>query len=268
MAFSLQKANMYKRISAWLFDAVICLVLITGMLVVFSALFKYDVQAEKLNGIYEDYYAKYEAEHEGVVLNPTDEEFSAFTPEELEVYHQHQNAVSALIAQDPEAQRLQIVIINYTFIMILLSTLIVALVWHFLIPLIIGDGRTLGKKIFGLAVMRTNGLKLSNPILFVRSILGLFTMETMVPVFFALMIYFGFLGVVGIIATLLIFVLQIVVMAMTKTNASIHCLLSDTVVVDFASQQIFQTQEALDEYLEQERLAELQKNENQIAFGA
>lgn len=263
MAFSLQKANMYKRISAWLFDAVMCLVLATGMLVVMSALLKYDVQAEKLNGIYEDYYARYEAEHEGVELTPTDEVFNAFTQEELEAYRQHHDEVNKLIAEDEEAQRLQMVIINYTFLMITVSLLTVSLLWYFLIPLIIGDGRTLGKRIFGLAVMRANGLKLSNPILFVRSILGLFTMETMVPVFFALMIYFGFLGLVGVIATVLLFVLEIVVMATTKTNASIHCLLSDTVVVDFASQQIFQTQEALDEFLEKERLAELQKRENQ-----
>ena len=263
MAFSLQKANMYKRISAWLFDAVMCLVLMTGMLVIMSALLKYDVQAEKLDGIYEDYYARYELEHEGVVLNPTEEVYNAFTLEELEIYQYHREAVHALISEDPEAQRLQVVIINYTFVMISVSLLIVSLVWYFLVPMLFGDGRTLGKKIFGLAVMRTNGLKLSNPILFVRSILGLFTMETMVPVFFGLMIYFGLLGLPGVIATLLLFILEIVVMATTKTHSSIHCLLSDTVVVDFASQQIFQTQEALDEFWEQERLAELQKNENQ-----
>ena len=263
MAFSLQKANMYKRISAWLFDAVMCLVLMTGMLVIMSALLKYDIQAEKLDGIYEDYYARYELEHEGVVLNPTEDVYNAFTPEELELYRYHQEAVNTLIGEDPEAQRLQVVIINYTFVMISISLLIVSLVWYFLVPMLFGDGRTLGKKIFGLAVMRTNGLKLSNPILFVRSILGLFTMETMVPVFFGLMIYFGLLGLPGVIATLLLFILEIVVMATTKTHSSIHCLLSDTVVVDFASQQIFQTQEALDEFWEQERLAELQKNENQ-----
>ena len=263
MAFSLQKANMYKRISAWLFDAVMCLVLATGMLVVMSALLKYDVQAEKLNGIYEDYYAKYEAEHEGLELNPTEEVYNAFTPEELEVFNYHLDEVSKLIGADEEAQRLQVVIINYTFVMITVSLLVVSLVWYFLIPMIMRDGRTLGKKIFGLAVMRTSGLKISNQILFIRSILGLFTMETMVPVFFALMIYFGLLGIVGVVAAVMLGILEIVVMAKTKTNASIHCLLSDTVVVDFASQQIFQTQEALDEFWEQERLLESQKNENQ-----
>lgn len=259
MAFSLQKANFFKRISAWMFDAVMCLVLTTGLLVVMSALLNYDFQAEKLNGIYDQYYAQYEAEHEGVELTPSDEAFNAFTQEELEQFKFHHAEVNKLIAEDAEAQRLQQVIINYTFLMITVSLLIVDFVWLFIIPMIFGDGRTLGKKIFGLAVMRTNGLKLSNPILFVRSVLGLFTMETMVPVFFILMIYFGLLGTVGIVATLLLFILEIVVLATTRTRSSIHCLLSDTVVVDFASQKIFQTQEELDTALEAERLAELEK---------
>ena len=46
----------------------------------------------------------------------------------------------------------------------------------------------------------------------------------------------------------LLFVLQIGVMIATKTNSSIHDLLSDTVVVDFACQQIFDTEEELIAY--------------------
>jgi len=261
MAFSLQKANFFKRISAWLFDAVMCLVLTTGALVVMSALLNYDFQANKLDALYEQYYAQYELEH-GVELGLSNEEFNKLTEEELQEYKYHYDEANKLIMQDAEVQRLHSVIMNYTFVMISVSLFAVHLIWYFLIPMILKDGRTLGKKIFGLAVMRTNGLKLSNPILFVRSILGLYTMETMVPVMFALLIYFGFLGIVGIVATLLLFALEIVVMAMTKTNSSIHDLLSDTVVVDFASQQIFQTQEALDAFWEAERALEAeQKNE-------
>ena len=78
----------------------------------------------------------------------------------------------------------------------------------------------------------------------------------------AVMIYFGMLGMVGVIATLLLLVLEIIVMMTTPTRSSIHCLLSDTVVVDFASQHIFQTQEELDEFLAAQRLEEAQ-NKNQ-----
>lgn len=255
MAFSLQKANFFKRFSAWLFDAVMCVVLVMGMLIVMSAILNYDFQHQKLSGIREQYYAQYEAEHEGVNLDPTNEEFDAYTEEEVAAFYDHLGEVEKLIGTDEEYQQIQLVIMNYTFLMVTVSLLIADAVWHFIIPMILGDGRTLGKKIFGLAVIRTNGLKLSNPILFVRSILGLFTMETMVPLFFAMMVYFGG-GFVGVIAAFMLLVLEIAVMATTKTHSSIHCLLSDTVVVDFASQQIFQTQEELNAALEADRLAE------------
>ena len=40
-------------------------------------------------------------------------------------------------------------------------------------------------------------------------------------------------------------ILQVAMLIVTKTNSSIHDLLADTVVVDYVSQQIFETQEDL-----------------------
>lgn len=258
MAISLQKASMFKRISAWLFDAVMCVVLATGLLAVMSAILHYDEQANKLNECYEQIYDQYEFD-QNVKLDLTEEAYNALDEEAKKAYDAHLNAVNELIVGDEEIQRLHTVIVSYTFLMVTVSLLIANLVWNFLLPLILHDGRSLGKKIFGLAVMRTNGLKISNPVLFVRSILGLYTMETMVPVLFALMIYFGMLGSVGVIAAVMMLVLEIAVMATTKTHSSIHCLLSDTVVVDYASQRIFATQADLDAYLEKQRIEEEQK---------
>ena len=56
------------------------------------------------------------------------------------------------------------------------------------------------------------------------------------------------LGLIGIVMLFLLLVLQIGVMIYTKTNSSIHDLLSDTVVVEYASQQIFETEEDLIAY--------------------
>ena len=83
-------------------------------------------------------------------------------------------------------------------------------------------------------------------------------METMVPVLLVLMLFFGMLGGVGVITLGLFGILQIVVMIVTQTNSSIHDLLSDTVVVDMASQMIFDTDEERIAYLEaqQKELAE------------
>ena len=57
-----------------------------------------------------------------------------------------------------------------------------------------------------------------------------------------------FLGIVGTITLILLLILEVVVLLVTKTNSSIHDLLSDSVVVDAHSQKIFDSLEQLAEY--------------------
>ena len=62
------------------------------------------------------------------------------------------------------------------------------------------------------------------------------------------MMFFGSAGLLGIIAFFLIGVLQIILVAATKTRSAIHDMLAYTVAVDFTSQRIFDSPEALLEY--------------------
>ena len=62
------------------------------------------------------------------------------------------------------------------------------------------------------------------------------------------MILFGNLGVVGTVLLILILVLEIFTMCYTKTRSAIHDLVSDTVVVDFQSQMIFESEDELIAY--------------------
>ena len=109
----------------------------------------------------------------------------------------------------------------------------------------LGSGRTLGKKIFGLGLMRTEGVKISNVSLFIRTILGKYAIEIMIPVLIVLMLYWGTIGIVGPIVLGLILIVQLVVMITTRTNSLIHDLLADTVVIDYASQMIFDSREEM-----------------------
>ena len=122
------------------------------------------------------------------------------------------------------------------------------LISDFVIPLCFGNGQTLGKKIFGICLMRDDGVKVSPVILFIRAILGKFTVETMVPVFLVILILVGGAGFIGLLALIAIFVFDVVLMIKTKTNSTIHDMLSYTVVVDKESQLIFDTKEAMIEY--------------------
>jgi uncharacterized RDD family membrane protein YckC len=127
---------------------------------------------------------------------------------------------------------------------------------HFVLPLILKNGQTLGKKTFGLGVIRTNGVKIFPMQLFIRSVVGIFAIET-IAVAFLLLIY-----PVGVVAAVLVQALQVGVMIKTPTNSSIHDLLADTAVIDFASQHIFETEAERADFIarQEQEEAEAQKN--------
>ena len=110
------------------------------------------------------------------------------------------------------------------------------------------------KKIFGIAVMRTNGVKVSNVQLFIRAVLGKYTFEIMLPVFSVILLWFSQAGIfsIGMIALILIVQIAFLIGTRKTTRSAIHDLLSDTVTVDLASQLIFDTQEELIKYKEEQ----------------
>lgn len=236
MTLSLQKANFWKRISAYLFDVILTVMLTIGLAAALSAVFGYDKHSARLG----EYYTQYEETY-GIDFDITEEDYNNLTQEEKDKYTEAQEALS----KDENVLQVYNTIFYLTLAIISLSLLISHLVLYFVIPLFFHNGQTLGKKVFGLAVMRSNHVRISNPVLFVRAILGLYTIETMVPVLLIVMIYFNLMGIVGVITIALLQLLQIFVVVKTETNSSIHDLLSDSVVVDFASQEIFETQEEM-----------------------
>lgn len=237
MSIGLQKANFWKRISAYILDCILAVILTTGFASIVASISGYDKHENQLKIYKIEYANKYGIDE----FDISEEDFKELSIEMQEKYE----AAHKEYAEDTRALKTQATLFYLVIMIIALSLLLSTLVLYLIVPLLFKNGQTLGKKIFGLAVMRTHCVKLKPQILFVRSILGLYVMETMVPVFFVLMILFGKLGLIGIIMLFLLLVLQIGVMIYTKTNSSIHDLLSDTVVIEFASQQIFESEEAL-----------------------
>jgi uncharacterized RDD family membrane protein YckC len=240
MLTDLQKASLLKRISAFLLDFILLIILVTGLAFAMSAIFGFDSYSESLESL----YSKYETEH-GVSFDISLEEYEALSDEEKATYD---SAYDAFL-NDEEANYTYNMLISLTLLITSLSVLVAYLALEFAVPAIIGNGQTVGKKIFSLAVMRTDGVKISTLSLFIRTVLGKYTLETMVAVFIVLMLYFGSIGIVGGAVLLLILVLQVILIIVTKTNSCIHDLLSNTVVVDMASQMIFENAEERDEYI-------------------
>ena len=262
MSISLQKASFLKRASAYILDFILVVILTTGAALAVSAIVKYDACLEAYQTRHETFLIKIEETY-GINLHITAEEYNALSEEERVVYDATQELalmeLDELLHADQEFMALQSKIFSHILLITSISILCGVVGTHFIIPFFLKNGQTLGKKVFGLAVMRTNCTKISNPVLFIRSIVGMYAMETMFPIFIFIMTYFGVLGIVGLVVLALFLILEIGVMIATKTNSSIHDLLSDTVVVDFASQQIFNTEEELIAYKQAMHEKEIKK---------
>ena len=253
MVISIQKANFWKRLSAYLFDFILAAILTVGFGAVLSAVTNYNSHLDRYKEIQQFYVEKYDLDTE-----LSDEEYEKLTDEEKQPYIEADKA----LRQDPEANKEMTMILSLSLVITSCSLLLSTVVIHVVVPLLFKNGQTLGKKIFGLGVIRSNCVKISNPILIIRAVLGLYTIETMFPIMLLMMIFFGLLGSVGTLTIGLFFVLQVCVLAFTQNHTSIHDLLSDTVVVDFASQRIFESQESLIEYKQQLHAEEVAKAEN------
>ncbi len=242
MANDLQKADMWKRISAWLFDAVLMLTLAAGVGMLLSGWLGFENCSDAL----EAEYARYE-ELYAVSFDVSEADYMAMTEEARQNYDA---AYQALIA-DEQAMYHYNMVINLMLVITTGGILLAILLWEFFLPLWLGNGQTLGKKIFGLCLVRKDGVQVNTMQLFTRTILGKFAIETMIPVYILLMLLWGSLNLTGTLILLGVLFGQILCIALSKTNAAIHDLLAGTVVVDMSSQTIFHSTEELIAYQKQ-----------------
>lgn len=240
MNIELQKANMWKRISAGLFDGILLAMLAVGLAFLLSVVLGYDGHTAQLEARYAEYEARY-----GITLDITSADYNAMTEEERAQY----DAALAAFAEDREAGYLYSLLINLTLVIITFGILLSYLILELIVPLLFGNGQTVGKKVFGIGVMHVNALKITPQMLFIRTVLGKYTLETMIPVLLILMIFFGIIGIEGTAIILVLALVQVVLLAATRTRSAIHDLLAQSVTVDLASQMIFENAEARMNYI-------------------
>lgn len=232
---------MWKRISAFLFDGILLAVVSVLFALILSTVLGYDGYNQTLQNAYEKYSEEY-----GVNMRLSSEEMEALSAEDQARVEAAYDALNG----DDDAKQAYGMMLSLSLVIISISILLGYVAMEFVIPLCLGHGRTLGKKIFGLAVMRTDGVKISHVVLFVRTFLGKYAIETMIPVLIVLMILMGTLGLLGTVILFLILVIEIALMLTTPTRSMIHDLMASTVEVDYASQMIFDSREAMIAYKE------------------
>ena len=242
MIYDIQNAALGKRLSAWLLDFILLVVLITGVAALVSGAMDYDSHSAKLDAIYE----KYEKEY-GIDFNLTTEQQAALTEEQLKPYY----AAAEALEKDQEALAAYDMMLNLSIATISISVLAAYTLLELILPLILGNGQTLGKKVFGIALMRRDGIKVTPFVLFARTIIGKCTIGTMLPLVILMMMYFSILGLTGTLVLLLLLLLQAILTLATPNKTTIHDLLACTVAVDLSSQMIFGSVEEKNAYIEE-----------------
>ena len=239
MIYDLQKAGLWKRIAAWMFDGILTGILAVGFGVLLSMLLGYDGHSQALD----DAYARYETEY-GIIFDISAEEYAAMSPAETVQY----NVAYEALIHDETAMYAYNMVINLSMVITSIGILLAVLLWEFLIPLWIGNGQTLGKKIFSLCLVRNDGVKLNTMQLFARTVLGKYAVETMIPVFIGMMLFWGTAGLGGTLLLGALALAQLLCVGISRNNTAIHDKLAGTVVIDLPSQKIFDSPEALIEY--------------------
>jgi uncharacterized RDD family membrane protein YckC len=252
MIYDLQKASMWKRISAFLCDMIVFCIVAVGIALLLSTVLRIDAQQNKMVEICDQYAKDYalsdfmaKDELEGALsITITEERYNTFTEEQKETFNK---ASEALFKNEDYLYAYgmvnQLILLVLTF-----SILITYLILEFAVPLLFQNGQTLGKKIFGVGVMRIDSVKISPLILLIRTVLGKYAVETMIPVFCLLSLLLGTASSVTTILLLLLAVAEVALLIFTQANTPLHDMLAGTVTVDFASQMIFDSPEELLEY--------------------
>ncbi len=267
--FELRKIGIIKRASAWLLDAILLAVLATGFMWIISLICNYNAEEDLAN----EYYAEWEdfrkdyvpdvAAHYGYVYRETEDGYTLTKDGkdatlgdlmlELDRSENRDGAMEEAYLAYHDLVPVEKVNAQYQYVYSLLfmlasiGILLAYIVLEFIVPLILKNGQTVGKKVFAICVVRPNCVKIAGIALFARTILGKYTIETMFPVLLAFLFFFGGLGLLALILLAALLLLNTILFFATKNRTPIHDLIAGTATADMKLQIIYDSEEELNE---------------------
>ncbi len=215
------------------------MVLAVGVWLLLAPVTGYDRHSKALD----ETYARYEADY-GISFSLTQEEYEALPEEEKAKY----DAALDALNKDEEALSSYNKILSLMLLLVSFSLLGGILGMEFLVPLFLKDGQTVGKKIFGLGLVRTDSVRVTPLQLFVRTLLGKFTVETMIPVYIFLMLTWGATGTFGTAILGILLLTQVILYFASRNHSQLHDLMAGTAVVDIKTQRVFASSDELLDY--------------------
>lgn len=248
------KAHVLKRIAAYVIDLILLCAITAGVVVgMFSAL-DYDTYDSELK----TYYAQYEEKY-GVDLDLARDEIIELPEEEQKKYEDAYEALN----KDDRALFLLNQTVKITLLSIAVGLLVGYLILEVMIPLILKNGQTVGKKALGLCVMHKYQVRVGVMQVIFRAIVGKYFLETLIPVMMYLLRYFGALNTTASLVLAIIVMVQAFIVFFSQANCGIHDKLFNTVVADFKKQYIFDT---LDERIDYEEAYEKEMAKRESSY--
>ncbi len=247
MIYDLQKGSLLKRASAFLLDGILLVILATGFAFALSGIFNYNEQSQAYSDGMDHYAEKYGIEFESVI---SEDDYNTLDDDVRERYDAAINDMN----NDAGLIHTLNTIVTMMLAIVSLSVFLAFAIVEYLLPLIFKNGQTVGKKVFGLGVMRVSGVKVGPVALFIRTFFGKYVIETMIPVLIVMVFIFNAIGIMGSIGMMGpvylvgLVVLQIALVAATRTNSMLHDKLADCVVVDLGTQKIFDDEQSMIDY--------------------
>lgn len=284
--FELRKIGIVRRASALLLDLILLAVLATGFMFIISLICNFrgaEELATEYHTAYEDFRKEYfadVADHYGytyeedgnryIIKNGESTEVSenelmsrleASNGEDEEMKEAY-DAFKALPATAAQVNRQDSYVYNLLFMTISLGILLSYLILEFILPIILKNGQTVGKKVFGICLVRPNCVKITTLSLFARTILGKYAIETMFPTLLIFLFFGGVLGKLAIVLLAALLLLNIILFFALKNRTPIHDILAGTVAVDMRIQMIFQSEEELAQKKALQQKEFIEKSEN------
>ena len=273
--FELKKIGIIRRLSALLLDAILLAVLATGFMWIIDLICKFSAQDQKLRNyraqmdeyrteyfadIADNYGFRYEEDENGdtYTIIKIDPETKAESPSDADAL------IGALDADKDRSERMQEayeayqalptsgvifrqrrLVLNMLFMMVSIGVLLAYLILEFILPIILKNGQTVGKKVFSICLVKPNCVKMPTVSLFARTFLGKFAIETMFPILLLFLFMYAGTFWLSIILFVAITLLNVILFFATKNKTPIHDILSGTVAVDMKLQMIYATEEEL-----------------------
>ncbi len=235
MDFEIQRAPLLRRLAAFLIDILLRGILIVALLSLFASVTRFEEKKQRMETIYDEI-----AERFGISPNDVIDS-SALPPDEQERYRLANEALAA----DEEAGSLyRWLIISYVA-GVSGAILITYLLLEFAVPLLFRDGRTVGKRLFGLCVVHTNCVRMEAGAMFIRSFFGKYIVETMISVLGIILLNMGAVGSAALMLPILLLLFEAVLFFAGKNRQLIHDYFAQSAVADYQSQPIYDTLDEL-----------------------